>query len=349
MDNLKEMLEALLFSSGKSMPVEQLSILTNMPSVKVKEALVNLRKDYEKRSSLMIVEEDNSWKLTVREGYLPLVRKIVADTELPKTIIETLAVIAWRAPVSQSSVVKIRTNKAYDHIAELERLGFLNKEKEGRSFKLKLTEKFFDYFDVTGKKDVKQIFKDIKGIKEEAAAIEAEEKAEAEKEELAEKAAVLPKDVKELLKDISTEEKGDRILHSEIEFVKPANQEVPAESKKEAAEEKKKPDAAKAEKKEKESKKPEHKEEEKKEKHTIEDSFSEKDVLEEFEAEKKKRAELSISQPRVLVVDIPQDASKAKEKGLSAEELIEQSRKEAEKDAEKLFREQEKEFKDNGF
>ena len=80
----------------------------------------------------------------------------MAETELPKAVLETVAVIAWKAPVLQSEIIKIRNNKAYDHIKELVESGFIAKEKSSRSYKIKLTQKFFDYFDIDSVKKLKQ-------------------------------------------------------------------------------------------------------------------------------------------------------------------------------------------------
>jgi segregation and condensation protein B len=159
----KNQVEALLFSSGKFMTEENLSLLIGADIKDIRKALKTLKEDYEKReTSIMLVSENDSWKINVREKYLELVRKIVADTELPKSVLETLAVIAWKSPVTQAEVVNTRGNKAYEHIAQLEEMGFVNKEKSGRSFKLKLSEKFFEYFDVQGTKDIKEILKNVK-------------------------------------------------------------------------------------------------------------------------------------------------------------------------------------------
>jgi segregation and condensation protein B len=159
----KKQIEALLFASGRFIDIDTLLNLTGAAG---KQVLINninkLKREYEGRNSpLMIVEEKDGWKLTVREAYLPLVRKIVSETELPKTILETLAVIAWKAPVLQSEVINIRHNKAYDHISELQELGFLRKEPHGRSFMLNLTEKFYEYFDVEGAKDIRDVFRKV--------------------------------------------------------------------------------------------------------------------------------------------------------------------------------------------
>ncbi|MEM4259945.1 MAG: SMC-Scp complex subunit ScpB [Candidatus Woesearchaeota archaeon] len=159
----KNQVEALLFSSGKFMSEENLSLLIGADIKEIRKALKALKDEYAARdSSLTLVQENNTWKVNVREKYLDLVRKIVADTELPKSVLETLAIIAWKNPVQQSDVVNTRGNKAYEHIAQLEEMGFINKEKSGRSFKLKLAEKFFEYFDVEGTKDIKEIFKNVK-------------------------------------------------------------------------------------------------------------------------------------------------------------------------------------------
>jgi len=96
----------------------------------------------------MLFQQEKSWKINVREKYLPIVRKIVSDTELSKSVMETLAVIAWKSPVFQSEVVRIRGNKCYDHIDELETSGFITKEKKGRSYVIKTSDKFFNYFEI---------------------------------------------------------------------------------------------------------------------------------------------------------------------------------------------------------
>ncbi|MBD3203328.1 hypothetical protein GF327_03480 [Candidatus Woesearchaeota archaeon] len=160
----KNQIEAVLFSSGRFMDAETLMSLTGASSKQVIESNVaKLISEYEQRESpLMIVSENQGWKINVREKYLSMVRKIVSDIELPKTLLETLAVIAWQAPVLQSRVIDIRHNKAYDHIKELVSMGFISKEDHGRTYMLKLRNKFFDYFEVESKKDIRELFREIK-------------------------------------------------------------------------------------------------------------------------------------------------------------------------------------------
>jgi len=161
--NLKKQLEAALFAAGRKMSVDELARLCRATPHVVQQLLQELKAEYEpKDSSLLLMDESDGWKLTIREQYAPIVQKIVSDTELTKTVIETLAVIAWKAPVLQSNVIKVRTNKAYDHIATLEKAGFISREKHGRSQLIKLTERFFKYFDLRNEQEVKDKFGGIK-------------------------------------------------------------------------------------------------------------------------------------------------------------------------------------------
>lgn len=161
---LKKQVEALLFSSGRAMEVEQLTTLTGAEKKEIEKALEELYKEYEERdTALKIFQEGSQWKMIIHEEQVAMVRKIVADTELERPVLETLAVIAYNYPkILQSKVVETRGSHAYEHIKELEKLGFLNREKEGRSFNIKLTEKFFEYFDVEGAKDIREVFGDVK-------------------------------------------------------------------------------------------------------------------------------------------------------------------------------------------
>jgi len=165
MDDLKGRLESLLFASARTMSSEQLSKLTKEKDVDVvRSTLRQIAADLAgKNSSLMLVEENDHWKFAVQEKYLPYVRKVVTKTELPKTILETLAVVAYKAPVMQSAVIKIRTNKGYSHLDELEKMGYITREKKGRTKLIKLTQKFFDYFDVPPEK-LKEKFRKVEVV-----------------------------------------------------------------------------------------------------------------------------------------------------------------------------------------
>lgn len=155
MEEAKNKIESLLFATGRAMNIEEISGITNLPKEQVELSLRELQNDYGKReSSLFLFSDGDLWKLTVKDRYLHIMQKIVTETELDKSVTETLAVVAWKYPILQADVIKLRNNKAYDHLRQLEELGFIARERHGRTRSIKLTPKFFEYFDLpSDKKD----------------------------------------------------------------------------------------------------------------------------------------------------------------------------------------------------
>lgn len=162
MEDLKNKIEALLFSTGKAMSYDEIKkIVRARDDGELRKALQDLEIDYNNRdSALMLTAFDNTWKIHTRDPYHPVVKKVVAETELSKSLMETLAVIAWKYPIKQSDLIATRTNKAYDHLAELEQLGYISRQKFGRTKIIKLTDRFFSYFDLPPEK-VKERFADF--------------------------------------------------------------------------------------------------------------------------------------------------------------------------------------------
>ncbi len=167
MQDAKNRVEAVLFTTGRFLKLEDLSKLTSIGSVGyLKQVLQDLKEDYEKKSSaLEIINEKDLWRLNIRKEFLYLTESLLSDAELDKPTQETLAIIAYRQPAIQSDVTNIRGNKSYDHIKKLKEEGFLTSERFGRTRILKLTQKFYDYFDVVEDSlqtslDAKKLFDD---------------------------------------------------------------------------------------------------------------------------------------------------------------------------------------------
>ena len=160
----KSKVEAILFSVGHKISLDDVSRLSRSRKEEALAALKELQSEYEqKQSSIMLVDEGDDWKFAVRDHLVSVVRKIVTETELTKSVLETLAVIAFKYPILQSDLIKMRTNKAYDHLVELEKSGYITRQKHSRTNLIKLTDKFFRYFDLTEEK-LKDQFRDFDSI-----------------------------------------------------------------------------------------------------------------------------------------------------------------------------------------
>tara|TARA_Y100000034_G_scaffold26195_1_gene31276 strand:- start:56 stop:556 length:501 start_codon:yes stop_codon:yes gene_type:complete len=151
MQDNKNKIEAILFTTGRFLTIDEISRLVGIGSIGfIKQILDELKEDYSKRETALelINDEKSRWKLNIRKDYLYLTEELLSDAELDKPTQETLAIIAYRQPAIQSDVINYRGNKAYDHIRKLKEEGFVLSERFGRTKLLKLTQKFFDYFDI---------------------------------------------------------------------------------------------------------------------------------------------------------------------------------------------------------
>ncbi|MEI7718286.1 MAG: SMC-Scp complex subunit ScpB [archaeon] len=144
----EEKVEAALFIAGRFLNLQELIMLTDVNPIMLKEILNKLERKYAK-SAIVLVNRNNSWKMDVAEKYTYMVNKLATgNTEFTKSEQETLAVIAYKQPIKQSVVIKIRGNKAYDHIAKFIELGLLQSKKAGHTNDLTLSEEFYEYFSV---------------------------------------------------------------------------------------------------------------------------------------------------------------------------------------------------------
>ena len=150
-------IEAILFISGRFLGMKELISLSDLNPISIREALDKLKEDYEKRNSaIQIIQKGDSygegalWKMDVKPEYAKIVNKLASGTsEFTKAEQETLAIIAFKQPVKQSVIIKIRGNKAYDHVKRFFELGLIRKKKTGHTYELSLSEEFYDYFNVS--------------------------------------------------------------------------------------------------------------------------------------------------------------------------------------------------------
>lgn len=147
----EEKTEAALFISGKYLNLQDLIMLTDINPIMLKEILHRLEKKYSK-GAIRLVNKNQNWKMDVSEKYHYLVNKLATgSTEFTKAEQETLAVIAYKQPVKQSIIIKIRGNKAYDHIKKFKEVNLLTAKRAGHTYILELSEDFYDYFHVQNK------------------------------------------------------------------------------------------------------------------------------------------------------------------------------------------------------
>lgn len=143
-------IEAILFVSARFLSVQEMVSLSDLNPITIKELLEKLKDRYDNEdSAIEIVERNGSWKMDVRKEYANIINKLATgNSEFSKAEQETLAIIAYKQPIKQSVLVKIRSNKAYDHIRKFLDLNLIKKKKAGHTYELSLSDDFYDYFNL---------------------------------------------------------------------------------------------------------------------------------------------------------------------------------------------------------
>ncbi len=146
--NSEEKVEAALFIAGRFVTLQELMMLTDINPIMLKEILHRLLKKYSS-GVLRIIQRSNAYKMDIAEEYHYLINKLATgNSEFTKAEQETLAIIAYKQPIKQSVIIKIRGNKSYDHIKKFRQLGLVIAKRVGHTLDLSLSEEFYEYFNV---------------------------------------------------------------------------------------------------------------------------------------------------------------------------------------------------------
>jgi segregation and condensation protein B len=112
-DEVKPVIESLLFVADEPLPFKQLcKVLGDVPEEDVKLALEELIADYESRGSGLEVREiAGGWRISTRPQHHEFIRKYLKSrpsARLSLPALETLAVIAYKQPITIPEILEIR-------------------------------------------------------------------------------------------------------------------------------------------------------------------------------------------------------------------------------------------------
>src|SRR5438105_10483609 len=109
---LKAILEALIFASPDPLtPKAIYKLLDSEPKEDVRAAIAELKLDYERGGGLQLVEVAGGYQIVTRPDLHEWVRRLFherATQKLTVPSLETLAVIAYRQPVTAAEISEIR-------------------------------------------------------------------------------------------------------------------------------------------------------------------------------------------------------------------------------------------------
>jgi len=155
---MKHLLEAALLAAGRPLKTEQLAELYDereRPSnEQVVQGLQALAEDYQARG-LEVIEVASGWRIQVKSNCVDFVSRLWQErpSRYSRALLETLALIAYRQPITRSEIEEIRgvavSSSIMRTIHERNWVRVVgHREVPGRPELLATTKEFLDYFNL---------------------------------------------------------------------------------------------------------------------------------------------------------------------------------------------------------
>lgn len=154
-EKMRATVESLLFITNEPLSMEQLAELAEMEEDDVRDVLSWLVEDYhDSAKGIGVMEVAGGYIMAVKKDYLPYVEKLYKPqfSTLSLASLETLAIIAYKQPITRGEVELLRGVKV-DRIMQnlltkqlIEEQG--RKEAPGRPILYGTTKQFLQYFHI---------------------------------------------------------------------------------------------------------------------------------------------------------------------------------------------------------
>lgn len=109
---LRAILEAVLFVADEPIPLTVLAQLTETPKDQVQLALESLREELDRFGrGVALREVGGGWRMYTRPDLAPYVERFVLTVQQPRltrAALETLAIVAYKQPISRQQIAAIR-------------------------------------------------------------------------------------------------------------------------------------------------------------------------------------------------------------------------------------------------
>jgi len=162
---LKSILEALIFASPEPLtPKAMFKLLDTEPKEDVQAALAELKQDYERPGGLQLVEVAGGYQIVTRADLHDWVRKLFHERSTQRLTVqalETLAVIAYKQPITALEVTEIRGVNTAGVLNTLLERGLIKivgrKQVVGRPFLYATTREFLIRFGLNDLNDLPKV------------------------------------------------------------------------------------------------------------------------------------------------------------------------------------------------
>ena len=154
-NEIPQILEAILFVAGEPVAVADLAQALEVSEMEIMHAVEELQRECERRG-VTVRRYGDHLRMETRPEYAPYVERLLQPVQrqtLSQTAMETLAVIAYRQPVTKGEVEQVRGVKCDYSVQSLLHKGLIReagrKEALGRPILYATTDRFLEHFGIS--------------------------------------------------------------------------------------------------------------------------------------------------------------------------------------------------------
>ena len=197
MENLTNILEAILFAVGRSVSINELKETLGVNTSDMQNALKELEEKYTKDSGLSLVKVNDEYQIVSNKVYFEYISKFVEHSKkenLSNTCLEVLSIIAYNPKITKGEIESIRGVNSDSQVSKLLEYGLVEEvgrmNAPGRPAMFSVTNEFLKCMGINKVEDLPD-FNNIKTEDEELTIFKTFDVEEAKKEEVEQKEEAL--------------------------------------------------------------------------------------------------------------------------------------------------------------
>jgi segregation and condensation protein B len=138
-------LEGALYVADHPLTMDEVkSVVGTSSETYARKLIESLKSECESKSgTFRVVEgEKETFSLKLTEDLLEKLDNIIPKMRISRGALKTLAVVAYKQPVTQAKLADFRGSRTYDHIRQLLVAGFVESKPYGKTRMLRVSKKF---------------------------------------------------------------------------------------------------------------------------------------------------------------------------------------------------------------
>lgn len=162
MSNIKEIIKATLFVSGEGVEKKEFMEKLSLTDKALTKIIGEIKEDFGEDGGIQLIEFKNKIQLCTNQKYIDDVSVIlnpIREKALTKATLETVAIVAYKQPITKLEIEEIRNSKSADYAIQMlldhkliEVVG--RKDAVGKPFLFGTTDEFLKRFNLTSLEDL---------------------------------------------------------------------------------------------------------------------------------------------------------------------------------------------------